>query len=550
MSIHRCAPPTNTDRDVGRPARGFLSRLKRAEAGNVLPMMAMALVPIAGMVGSGLDMSRAYMAKAKLQNACDSAALAARREMGGHQFSYDADGDGQSDASEEGERFFDFNFPDGTMGITGVTPTIQAGGTDASVVVVNATAEVPTTVMRMFGSDSIAISVSCDADKDYVHSDVMLVLDVTGSMNCQLGGGSGCSNTQGAQAGSRIQALWTAAGALYDALDHDVPNIRTRYGFMPYSATTNVGRDLAAGHVYHPAFYHHNGATTATVSNRNAAWLTSTWKAAVADSPLASTATSGTAHPGWGFWGCVEERWSYAASAATGTNISNIVINTTVTDEDINYVPTTTTTRDNRLRWPVYDHEKTNSGDNKMVCPAPAAKLAVYASRTAFDAKLKATTRWRGGATHHDVGMVWGARYLSSNGMFQASNPTSVSVNSVPIPVEKHIVFMSDGNLQVTNDYYSAIGWPTKRDRTTNAPGTTGQSNTQQAEARFQSACDRAQALGMTVWVIALDIGVATSALSNCATSADHYYEANTADELENAFDLIGKGIGKLRLTN
>jgi len=44
--------------------RGFLARLKSCEAGNVLPMMAMAVVPIAGMVGSGLDMSRAYLVKA------------------------------------------------------------------------------------------------------------------------------------------------------------------------------------------------------------------------------------------------------------------------------------------------------------------------------------------------------------------------------------------------------------------------------------------------------------------------------------------------------
>jgi hypothetical protein len=56
-------------------ATGFLARLKRAEAGNVLPMMAMAIIPIAGMIGSGLDMSRAYLVKAKLQTACDSTPL-------------------------------------------------------------------------------------------------------------------------------------------------------------------------------------------------------------------------------------------------------------------------------------------------------------------------------------------------------------------------------------------------------------------------------------------------------------------------------------------
>ena len=39
------------------------------------------LVPLAAMIGSGVDMSRAYMAKTRLQSACDAAALAGRRVM-------------------------------------------------------------------------------------------------------------------------------------------------------------------------------------------------------------------------------------------------------------------------------------------------------------------------------------------------------------------------------------------------------------------------------------------------------------------------------------
>ena len=69
--------------DAASPARrkGFLTRLARDVRGNTLAIVGAALVPLAGMIGSGVDMSRAYMAKTRLQSACDAAALAGRRVM-------------------------------------------------------------------------------------------------------------------------------------------------------------------------------------------------------------------------------------------------------------------------------------------------------------------------------------------------------------------------------------------------------------------------------------------------------------------------------------
>ena len=56
-----------------RTLRNLLTDTK----GNTLAIFAAALVPLVAMIGSGLDLSFAYMAKAKLQNACDAAVLAA-----------------------------------------------------------------------------------------------------------------------------------------------------------------------------------------------------------------------------------------------------------------------------------------------------------------------------------------------------------------------------------------------------------------------------------------------------------------------------------------
>ena len=51
--------------------RGFLSRLVRDSRGNTLAIVGAALIPLTAMIGSGVDMSRAYMAKTRLQMACE-----------------------------------------------------------------------------------------------------------------------------------------------------------------------------------------------------------------------------------------------------------------------------------------------------------------------------------------------------------------------------------------------------------------------------------------------------------------------------------------------
>ena len=47
---------------------------------------------------------------------------------------------------------------------------------------VTASTRIPTSIMHMFGFESLPLNVTCDASLNFVNTDVMLVLDVTGSM--------------------------------------------------------------------------------------------------------------------------------------------------------------------------------------------------------------------------------------------------------------------------------------------------------------------------------------------------------------------------------
>jgi len=222
------------------------NRLARDVAGNTLAIVAAAIIPLAALIGGGVDMSRAYMAQSRLQLACDAAALAGRRAM--------TTGTVDSTVRSEALKFFRFNFPTGESssttppyGVASFTPVVADG--DDSAVVVTASTTVPTTLMGIFGYSSIPVSVNCNAKQDFVNTDVMLVLDNTGSMS---------EDTNGVQQNSgptsKIAGMRTAVMALYDQLAPTQAllashGLRLRYGVVPYSVAVNVGKLLPTGYI-------------------------------------------------------------------------------------------------------------------------------------------------------------------------------------------------------------------------------------------------------------------------------------------------------------
>src|SRR5690606_1455425 len=147
-------------------------------AGNTLMMMASGLVPIMAMVGGAVDMCRSYLSQSRLQSACDAGVLAARNALGS---SAAVDGQVPSDAATGGDVFFSADFRNGAYGTVN-RQFVMSLESDYSVSG-SATVDVPTTVMQMFGYANVPLAVNCEARLDFSDTDIMLVLDVTGSMN-------------------------------------------------------------------------------------------------------------------------------------------------------------------------------------------------------------------------------------------------------------------------------------------------------------------------------------------------------------------------------
>lgn len=220
----------------------FLQKLRASTAGNTLAISAAALVPLVGMVGGAVDISRYYMATARMQNACDAGALAARKQMDNDTFS--------TEDRDMGRRFFDQNYPGGTFGLENLVRdyTADADGT----VTGTATGDMPTTVMQIFDKEGMDIAVTCSAEINISNTDIMFVLDVTGSMAWEPDGDS-CS---GECTNSRMAGLRTAVVNFYDAVDAATSSAaQVRYGIVPYSSNVNVGASLPLQFVASSANY-------------------------------------------------------------------------------------------------------------------------------------------------------------------------------------------------------------------------------------------------------------------------------------------------------
>ncbi|MFL0356551.1 pilus assembly protein TadG-related protein [Erythrobacter sp. GH1-10] len=213
----------------------FWRRLATDPTANTIVISAAALVPLMAMVGGGVDASRYYMAESRLQAACDAGALAARRAMDQDTFA--------SEHETIANNFFDQNYRDGQFGMEDLTRTYI--GTADGKVQGTATGRLPTTIMDAFGYDEFNLTVECEADINISNTDIMFVLDVTGSMNCapdNPGGGS-CGNTP--DPGSKIDALRSATLTFYDTVEAATSDTaQVRYGIVPYSNAVNVGNSL------------------------------------------------------------------------------------------------------------------------------------------------------------------------------------------------------------------------------------------------------------------------------------------------------------------
>lgn len=530
--------------------------LARSRRGNVAMLTAFSVIPLLAMVGGAVDASRTYMAYTRLQQACDSGALAGRRAMANvNTFS--------SGEQAKANEFFDFNFPAQTYGALNISRTFARGA--VGVVTGQASLSMPATLMKMFGYTTIPLRVTCEATLNIPNTDVMFVLDVTGSMAWTPSGATTSNDTL-----TRLYGLKQAVKDFYSALGPGAASGpgRVRYGFMPYNSNVNVGRvvyaldpSYIAGGTGNESWSYPSRTGTATrggvawtwVQNRSVAlspWVTGTGDVAnPAYWPGGSYSDNGDAPSRFSWDGCILE----AKTVATITATTPLSVPVGADDLQIDLKPTALASKwKPALRPLLYRSSSTRiSGDD---CPQEARPLAIYANdynsstkrSAAFDAYVDSLTE--DGGTYHDVGLMWGARFLSPFGIFSATNSDTVAPGGYQ--VSRHIVFMTDGALD-TSDYWPDA-WGVNQINGQIAPASAGKPRMDESHLRrTQIICNEMKGRGFTIWIIGFGSnGGLSPELKACATDDDHWSQASDTTALRATFAKIAQTIGGLRLSS
>lgn len=562
----------------------LLQRFCRDTAGNALAIMAASALPMYAAVSAAVDMSRNYMVKSRLQQACDAGVLAGRKLQGAGTYAAVA-----ADARE----YFKINFPDGLYGAQNVQFT--SSSRDERKATGTATAYVPSLMSKFMGYAGISLSVACSSRLDLSDTDVMFVLDTTGSMNCPSDKATddriNCSDNGGVEYGSngsngpggklnpssRMGALRNAVVDFVTTLNGAAnPGVEIRYGAVPYTNAVNVGRLLDPSWLNDRTTYvtresrvdvqpvirttNSAGQVTESCSPRyvregnscklyyyahlNKELDVSQFKR------FGDTVEPSSRDGRISRWdGCVEERRTVQASSFTP-------IPTEARDLDIDGAANSADTRWSPL-WPQVNYYR-NAGSTSNLyydedserfqvgapCATAAQNLTPGSVSDVRDYVLSLAAR---GGTYHDAGMVWALRLLSPTGLWGSRNADRPGMTRI-----RNIVFMTDGAMSPSP--YAPGAYDVERHANRVAPlntndGALAAELKRRHEARFLALCQLARdRYNVRVWAVALGEPLSNTQLEACA-GPGRAFQADNASALNAAFQQIATQIADLRLS-
>lgn len=479
-------------RDVALEALNFVWQ---PDGGGVAVLFALALIPIVGFGGVGIDAARIYLTKARLSSALDAAGLA-----GGASFFLPS-------RDDDIRMFFAANFPPNYMGATVSGPTIVADDV-AETLTLSASATISNTFMSLFGFDNQTVSASAEITRQMQALDVALSIDMSGSMTWAATGG-----------GTRIAAARAAANELIDILfGTDASKEKLNVGLVPWNSKVNV---TGGGAAYDPAL---------TVSTPVSAFVnpvTGTAQAvvySVNNSPVPLLSA-----PPASWKGCVFNRF--------------INDNDDASDGDIVMGPFSSPAAD----WPAWEPigpegepvsgwgvcSMAAGGSECQPClghgitPLTNQKQAIS---DAVNALLNPT-----GSTNIPQGLGWAWRVVKPDA------PFTEAIANPPYKRQQAIILLTDGeNVGGSGDGYKAVF---------------GLNSAAQAamDTRLTKLAAAVKADGVQIYVIQFaNAGSALQTLLQSVASspdAPYYYYAPDADTLRQVFREVANHLSELRLS-
>ncbi|MEZ5932287.1 MAG: pilus assembly protein TadG-related protein [Alphaproteobacteria bacterium] len=195
--------------------------------------------------------------------------------------------------------------------------------------------------------------------------------------------------------------------------------------------------------------------------------------------------------------------------------------------------------------WPPVTFDA--SGPN-WFCPVNVI-TSLTDQRATIEAGINALDARSGGGTQTSQGLVWGWRTLSPRwkGLWHGPTPNSMPQDYDEPDLVKAVVFMTDG--------IADIGWELMAYGFL-SQGKLGTTNEALAEAevntRLTTVCEAMKAEGILIFSVMFAVTDSTieTTYRNCASRPDYFFNSPTGDELETAFEQIGRRLASLRVAH
>jgi Flp pilus assembly protein TadG len=198
----------------------LLTRLFQDRTASVVPLLAIALVPLIGAVGAAVDYSRAANVRAGLQAALDSTALMLSR---------DAQSLSGTEVNQKATDYFKALFAQPQAFNVQLTSTYSEPAVGSHAVKVNGSASLNTTFIRIYGQTQMDVAASTEVVWGVKRLELALALDNTGSMASD----------------GKMAALKTAAHSLLDTLKNAAKKPDDiKVAIVPFATRVNIGTEF------------------------------------------------------------------------------------------------------------------------------------------------------------------------------------------------------------------------------------------------------------------------------------------------------------------
>ncbi len=439
--------------------------------------------------GIFVDMSQAYLVKARLSSAVDAAALAGA-----------ATGSDDIDVIQNKvQAFIDANYPEDKIG----TNIIVEASLDEDELTVTASAQLETSFMRIFGYDILDVDSTSVVQREVRGLEVVMVLDNTGSMNTD----------------NNIGTLRTATDNFITILFESVSDPElVKVGLVPYASSVNVGpyglglnldeEEYGEPFVLPPEndIYdtYYNGMNPYTLNHYG-----------IDEEDLEyNPALKGQWH------GCVlAEEYPLDTEDFSGP--------WTMYRHDFN--------GNNYYSSRSYYNGTLGDGYNGLYGPniyCPVQPIVPLSSDEEFLTD-SADNMTASGATLGNIGMVWGWRVISPE------EPFTEGAEYDSNQWDKVVLVMTDG-INTMSDVYSAYG--RSKDHSIDA---------NDLDDRFSEICEAMKDEGILIYTVTFDDGVdddTKDLYRDCATTPANYNDAPSQDDLEAVFEKIARELSNLRI--